>query len=296
VRARSEFLVIFPTYGAIDTVRRTLPSVVRECAESGAALMIHDSTEQKDGRDEKWALIREISGDDRRSSSRRFVTLSDNLSVAHARNSCLRLGQELFCPEFICVLEDDHGLKPGFVGGMTRAMREHYGRTAPNGLHFGLFSGCLSHCFTLKREALPAAPPHPAPPPERPHLYPLLDNIPFHVGGVNNCCRCAPTSHWNNVLKEYNSDEYYMSRYQTIGGNVRNYNKGFTWLLVESGTLMFDIDHAGRGVTDPHSLPLWDEEFCASDARARFRGGANVDIENAPRRSYEADAWKKHGV
>lgn len=290
MRNRAEFLVIFPTYGAIETVRRTLPSVVKECAESGAALVIHDSTEPKDGRDQKWAMIREMAGEDRVSSSRRFVMFSDNLSVAHARNMCLRLGQELFCPEFICVLEDDHGLKPGFVGGMTRAMREHYGREAPNGLHFGLFSGCLNHCFTMRRAALGGAAA------KRPHLYPLLDNNPFHVGGVNNCCRCAPTSHWNNVLKEYNSDEYYMSRYQTIGGNVRNYNKGFTWLLVESGALMFDIEHAGRGVTDANSLPVWDEEFCASDSRARFRGGANVDREDAPRRAYEAGAWKKTGV
>jgi hypothetical protein len=194
-----------------------------------------------------------------------FLILSTNLSIAHARNLCLHAGQELYAPDFIAIMEDDHGFKKGLIPSLVTAMKTHYGKQAPNGLRIGMFSGCASHAKG-KTEYLP----------DTRHLYAptTKSRKPFHPGATNSCFRCAPTQHWTQILKGYDTDEYLISEYQTRNINLRNYNKGFCSLVVGDGSYMFDIEAVGRGYSSPGALKLWDDEYTASDPRSRYLGKA----------------------
>jgi hypothetical protein len=85
----------------------------------------------------------------------------------------------------------------------------------------------------------------------------------------------APTHHWNNVLKEYDTDEYPISTYQSSSPRWRNYQKGFTAMFVgKPGQYIFDIEEEGRGVSPSASRDekLWDENYSKSDPRSEFLG------------------------
>jgi len=160
------------------------------------------------------------------------------------------------------MLEDDHGLREGAIDALIHAMTEYYGREAPNGLKFGLFSGCL-HCWRQlhKFTSLPDG-----------NVFPDVDNQNYALGGANSCFRCAPTSHWQNVLKGYDVDEYMISSWQTSQVNLRNYSNGFTTLYVANGDISFTVDRVGQGFTQSPGLRRWDPSFTASDPRSRYFG------------------------
>jgi len=257
-----EFLTIYATFGNLNVVKKTLPSVLEETHRYGnAKLIVHDSTERTHGRDRKWRYLKSLE-----KKHNFFLLLSSNLSMAHARNMCLHVGQEMFAPDYIVMLEDDHGYKEGFIGVSVDAMKKYYGRYVPGSeLRFGMFGGCGKH-HIAKRTILNDG-----------NAYPALDaksgvlGGPDKMGAINSCCRIAPTSHWNNVLKGYDTDEYLISTFQTNGINRRNYHKGFNSMIIQNGDYMFDLEEGGRGCSDT-GLRLWDEEYAASDGRSRFKG------------------------
>ncbi len=249
---KTEFLTIYGSFENLDVVRQTLPSVIEESRRTNSRLIVHDSSIS--GQDNKWEYLRHLNRNDDF-----FLILSSNMSMAHARNMCLHLGQELYAPEYICMLEDDHGYKPGMIPELIAAMEHYYGRKAPNGLMFGLFTGCGIH-HTDNRMML-----------EDGHSCPTPDVLPLQLGRVNSCFRCAPTSHWNNVLKGYDTDEYLISIFQTVNLNHRNYNKGFTVMYVRNGDLCLNVTGQGRGVGDKNEFKLWDDKYTASDPRSRYR-------------------------
>lgn len=250
---RCEFLTIYASFENLPAVRQTLPAVIAETRRNDARLIVHDSS--VGGREEKWAYLRELN-----KNGDFFLILSDNMSMAHARNMCLHLGRELYAPGFVCMLEDDHGFLPGLIPAMIGAMETHYGKVSPNGLRYGLFTGCGAH-NAAGRELL-----------EDGNAYPGAELKAEQLGRANSCCRCAPTSHWLDVLKGYDTDEYLISTFQTKQLNLRNYHKGFTTMIVKNGAFMFDVKNLGRGFSSPAGEKLWDDEFTASDPRSVFSG------------------------
>jgi len=250
---KTEFLTIYASFENFETVQQTLPSIVEETGRNDAKLIVHDSS--VDNRAEKWAYLQQL-----KEHADFFLLLSDNLSMAHARNMCLVLGQQLYAPDYICMVEDDHGYRDGFIAAMIDAMKQYYGKISPNGLRYGLFTGCGKHHYA-KRHIL-----------ESGHGCPDIESPPGSLGGANSCCRCAPSAHWQNVLRGYDTDEYLISTYQTRNINFRNYHKGFTTLIVANGEKMFDIERNGRGSTAKTNLKLWDEEYTASDSRSVYLG------------------------
>ena len=249
---KTKFLTIFGTYGKLATFKKTLPSIVKETKNSDAKLIVHDSTEPSHNREEKWKFLQELNR-----NNDFFLILSNNMSMAHARNMCLHLGQELYAPDYICMLEDDHGMKPGFIKSMVGAMKEHYGDVSPNGLRYGLFTGC-AHMKLAKMRDIGG------------NSIPSMDKPqeePWRAGGTNSCCRCAPTQHWNNVLKGYDTDEYLISTFQTINLNRRNYNKGFTTMLVGNGTHMFNREEEKGRSQVKHKI--WNDKYTLSDKRKK---------------------------
>lgn len=253
----TEFLTIVGSYGNLEVVQKTLPSVIEESKANDARLIVHDSTEARHGQDEKWSFLRELERE-----HGFFLILSTNMSMAHARNMCLKLGQEMFLPSYIAIMEDDHGYRPGLIDALTTAMKQYYGVLAPNKLRFGMFTGCGAHRHgkTSKLEGTN-------------HCYiPIVENTPpMFAGGTNSCFRAAPSHHWDHVLKGYDTDEYLISTHQTKNLNFRNYHKGFTSMLVEDGNFMFDLDHESRGWDENGMSGLWDDEYTASDPRSNYR-------------------------
>jgi len=248
-----EFVTIFTTYGKIDVVKKTLSSVVKETeTEPKAAVIVMDTTVGPE-RESKWRWLQDKYGN----HDDVFLVLASNTSLAIARNTCLHLAQELYTPEFICMIDDDHGYKTGILLDLMVAMDRYYGEEAPNGLRFGLFTGCNVHrngnrCKIDK------------------HLYPDSNCPPGTLGGTNGCFRCAPTRHWNSVLKGYDVDEYLISYYQSRSISTRNYNRGYTTMIVNGGDSCFFVENEGRG-DSTKSKKRWDDLYTASDKRADFK-------------------------
>src|SRR5258708_413865 len=250
---KAEFLTIFPTYDDLSTIQTTLPSVIEETKRAGAALIVHDSTETN--RKEVWTWLQELNR-----NSDFFLVLSSNMSMAHARNMWLQLGVELYAPDYICMMEDDHGFHPGLIPEMIAAMKQYYGKPAPNGLRYGLFTACRTWPEEKYHET-----------PEG-HAYPDPDSPPLVLGGANSCFRCAPASPWNAVLKGYDPPEYLISGFQTAGCNLRNYHNGFITLVVRNGTLTSRVRRTGRGVTRDLAQRIYDHHYTATDRRSRYWG------------------------
>ena len=249
---KSDFLTIFRTFERTNTVKQTLPGIIAETKRNNARLIVHDTS--LSGRDEKWEYLRELN-----KNEDFFLILSSNTSAAHQTNMCLQLGQELYAPEYICVVEDDHGFLPGTIETLINTMREFYGVVAPNGLLYGLFTCCAVHNTHLSQGLSEG------------HSYPSADNEVTQMGRANACFRCAPANHGNNVLKGFDTDEYEISNYQVSNLNRRNYHKGFTSMLVKNGELCTFIDGPGRGAADKDQIRRWDAIYTASDPRSRYK-------------------------
>lgn len=269
---KTEFLTIFGSFENLDVVKQTLPSIIEETRHNDARLIVHDSSVED--RREKWDYLLGLNND-----HDFHLILSDNMSMAHARNMCLQLGQELYAPDYICMVEDDHGFRPGLIPAMTAAMKRYYGRPAPNGLRYGLFTACAKHYIPHRHRLADG------------NSYPDMNADPIRLGGANSCFRCAPAHHWQNVLKGYDTDEYPISVYQTVNLNYRNYHKGFSTLVVQEGRLVFDIEVPGRGTSAKGDLKLWDNQYTASDGRSVFIGKTDARTaaaQQSPGVSYDA--------
>ncbi|HNY03189.1 MAG TPA: hypothetical protein PKG48_11405 [Bacteroidales bacterium] len=249
---KTTFLTIYRTFERLEMVKQTLPGIVEETRRQGARLIVHDTSVE--GREEKWRYLQDLNRE-----NDFFLILSSNCSSAHVANMCLQLGQELYAPDYICIVEDDHGFLPGMIGLLMQKMKEYYGQVAPNGLRFGVFTGCAYHNRQMKT-LLPSGDACPSP-----------DEDVNQMGRANACFRCAPTSHWNNVLKGFDTDEYLISNYQVSNLNRRNYHKGFTSMLVQNGEMCTFFDEPGRGASDQQGLKRWDEVYTASDPRSRYK-------------------------
>jgi hypothetical protein len=252
--ASADFVTIYTSFNDFDAVRSIFPLVLAEAKRSDSALIVHDcSTNQTD---EIWSWYRDMS------ERHKFVHLfSNRIPFAIARNMCLSLALEMFAPQYICMLEDDHGYAEGAVDKLRQAMRTHYGQPSPNGLKYGMFSLCPDHWGDDFRQSCLSD--------GEGNLYPPPTSQQMHLGGANSCCRCAPASHWMTVLKGYDVDEYPISFYQTKHLNHRNYNRGFTTLYVGGGDLILYQDRPGAGGGLQNIA--FDDEFTASDARSRVR-------------------------
>jgi len=251
IMTKTEFAIAFCSYGNLPTVQATLPTIIQECQRAGAGLLVYDCTVE--GRDLQWAWLQQQAD-----QHRFFLMLSSAVSMAQSRNTALQLCIDQYLPDYICLMEDDHGLRPGFIDAMVAAQKKYYGQEAPNGLRYGLFTGCQEH-HQVTLHTLPDG-----------NAYPDWDTPPLRLGGVNSCMRCAPTHHWLSVLKGYDLDEYPISRFQTGPSLMRNYHRGFTVMVVGNGQYVFEVQREGRGVTAAkETVPLWDDFYTRSDRRAR---------------------------
>ena len=252
--ATADFVTIYTSFNDLAAVQSIFPKVLAEVERSGSALIVHDCS-TVDG-EATWKWYQEMA------AKHRFVHLfSNRIPFAIARNTCLSLAFEMFAPQHICMLEDDHGYEPGAIDALREAMNANYGKVSPNGLKYGLFSLCPKHWGENFRRSCQ----------EDGHgnLYPGAHLPPMHLGGANSCCRCAPASHWQSVLKGYDVDEYPISFYQTRNLNFRNYNRGFTTLYVGGGKLVTSLDRIGNG--EQLANLAFDDNFTLSDARSKVR-------------------------
>jgi hypothetical protein len=249
---KTKFLTIFRTFDRLEMVKKTLPAVLEETKKNDARLIVHDTSDIN--REEKWDYLKQLN-----SHEDFFLILSSNMSAAHVTNMCLLLGQELYAPDYICIMEDDHAYTPGAIEQMIEAMKRFYGVKAPTGLMFGLFTGCPHHNHQMTAQ-LPDG-----------NRYPGPDSDVAQMGRANACFRCAPANHWNQVLKGFDTDEYMISNFQVSNLNKRNYNKGFTSMLVGNGQWCRFYDGPARGDADMAPIRIWDNLYTASDPRSRFK-------------------------
>lgn len=247
---KKEFLTIYTTYRSFDVVKQLLPSVVQETKNNDAALIVWDTSPPECK--QKHDYLNDLN-----KHNDFYLAISSNASVATIRNTCMFLGQQMYIPDYICIIDDDHGYKPGLIKSMVDAIKKYYGKKCPNGFVYGLFTGCNVH-RNGERILLPDG-----------HAYPGLKNDQGALGGTNGCFRCSTTAHWNIVLKGYDIDQYPISIFQTDQLALRNYMAGFTTLIVDNGNKAISIEHKGRG-TSKDGLKLWDNNYCASDYRAKF--------------------------
>jgi hypothetical protein len=252
--ASADFVTIYTSFNDFSAVRKIFPLVLAEAKRTGTALIVHDCSTIET--EEIWKWYREMS------EKHKFVHLfSNRIPFAIARNTCLSLALEMFAPQYICMLEDDHGYAEGAIDKLRAAMRTHYGQPSPNGLKYGLFSLCPDHWGESFRQACQSD--------GEGNLYPGPTVSPMQMGGANSCCRCAPASHWMSVLKGYDVDEYPISFYQTRNLNFRNYHRGFTTLYVGGGELVYYDERPGNG--EALVNVLFDDEYTLSDPRNRIR-------------------------
>jgi hypothetical protein len=249
---KAKFLTIFRTFERLDMVKLTLPAVLEETKKNDARLIVHDTSVVN--REEKWDYLKMLNSNDDF-----FMILTSNMSSAHMSNMCLQLGQELYAPDYICIIEDDHSYCPGAIEQLVESMKQYYGVKAPTGLRFGVFTCCPHHNLQMTAH-LPNG-----------NRYPGQESDVAQMGRANACFRCAPANHWHQVLKGFDTDEYMISNYQVSNLNRRNYYKGFTSMLVGNGELCSFIDTPGRGVSDKRGMKRWDEIYTASDPRSSFK-------------------------
>jgi hypothetical protein len=231
-----------------------LPSIIDEVNNHNARLLVIDNSISNVEKREYLLALRQ--------SKEFFLMISDNTSYAHSRNLGLHLGQELYAPDIITILDDDHGIKPGFIPATSNAVNEYYGQPSPNGLRYGMFTCCHVHTNAELEKIDDSL------------YYPKIveNQSPFVIGGANGCCRIAPASHWASVLKRYDTDSYSISNFQSSGPRWRNYYKGFTAMFIgKPGQYIFDIEEEGRGEASPDEK-LWDSQYAKDDPRSKYLG------------------------
>ena len=236
-------------------LRKTLPSFVDEFRDHSARLVLYDCSSG----DEAEAVRRLVK--EQQAPDTLFLMQSDNVSASVARNTAFSLCKNNFNPWILGFVEDDHVLKRGFLDYAATAVQDLYNKPSSNGLRIGLFSAC-SQCNGGKRSFEN----------DNKDFVRSADEDPGLLGGVNACCRFSLTQHWDNVLKDWDVDEYLISEYQTNGIGRRNYNKGYCAAILKNGEFMDELFQDGRGTSSSSSLKLWDNGFTASDGRANFIG------------------------
>ena len=251
----TSFVTIYCTYEDVDAPRQMLPGIVAESIRTNSAIVMHDSSVENE---------KEIAAvaNENRGNSKFFFMHTDVVSMAVARNLALYVALEKYVPEYICMIEDDHGFREGLIDAMVEAMKRYYGAETSGGLRFGLFTAC-PFCWGewYVNELMMT---------EDGHGYVDTSKVPeMQAGGANSCFRCAPTRHWLSVLKGYDTDEYPISPFQTSGLNFRNYHKGFTALVVKCGQLVERVERSGRGFTAGKQERPFDVKYTRRDPRSR---------------------------
>lgn len=252
--ASADLVTIYTSRNDLDIVRRVLPGILAEAERTGTAVIVHDSSTKDTAT--TWEWYRALS-----ETHKFFYIFTGQIPFAMARNMALSTAIEMYTPQYVCMLEDDHGYRPGAVDALRQAMKSHYGMPSPNGLRYGLFSlcpFCWGEKFHQNCNSDGAG-----------NLYPPAETEPMQLGGANSCCRCAPVSHWLSVLKGHDPDEYPISFYQTRNLNWRNYHRGFTTLYVGGGRLVHREERPGTGANMLNVR--FDDRFTASDRRSATR-------------------------
>jgi hypothetical protein len=248
----SDFATIYTSFNDLDAVKSIFPRVLEEVNRTRTSLIVHDCSTER--RQETWDWYRRLGEE-----SDFFYFFSKKLPFALARNACLSLAMEMYSPQYLCMLEDDHGYLPGAIDALRDAMRAKYGQTGPNGLRYGLFSLCPD-CWgpDFRASCLEDG---------EGNLFAPPESRPLYLGGANSCCRCAPISHWLSVLKGYDVDEYAVSLFQVRNLNFRNYHRGFTALYVGAGSFVTRFNRPGLGYRMLNVR--FDDEYTASDPRSK---------------------------
>jgi len=248
----SEFVIIFPTIGSLDIVKKTLPTVLNEAKSTGNKVIVRENTFKYK---EKIEWLQSLE----KQYNCMHLMVTSLMSVAVTLNICLEFAQNSYNPKYICWMEDDHGFKSGFINSMIKTMDKYYNKTNSNtGLRYGIFSGCVDHVSGLHLNTLSDG-----------NYYPNLKNKTKWMGGSTACMTCSTIQHWVNVLKGYDVDEYTLSSVQTMSIRDRNYNRGYTYMLVNNG-LCFSVDRYGRGATTKESIRRWDPKYTKSDKRSKY--------------------------
>lgn len=247
--------VIMTTINNPDMLARTVPSYATQLDEVDGVLVIYDCStgEHRDRVREEVERIRK--------GQEILLIQSDNVSASIARNLAFELCRQSFNPAIVGFVEDDHVAHDGFLAAMQEAISTLYGGRTLSGLRAGLFSGC-SVCNGGDRTYLN----------ENKDFVRSAEQSISLLGGVNACCRFAPTSHWQNVLGPWDVDEYLISEFQTRGVGMRNYNHGYCSVIIGDGKLMRELYQDGRGTSDSSALRFWDSSYTASDHRSEYKG------------------------
>jgi hypothetical protein len=246
---QKDFVTIFPTIGSLDVVEKTLPSVLEESSKNNACVIVRENSFKYTDKIE-WLL--ELD----KKYECMWLMVTGLVSVSTTLNTCLYLAKEMYNPKYISFIEDDHGYNKGFIPEMMHMIDSYYGKKSPTGLSYGMFSGCNKHIDKIDLDKIDG------------NLYPTLKNDPNVLGGHCACCICTYTSHWDSVLKGYDSDEYLLSSFQTKSLRNRNYNKGYTY-MISGKSIMNYIDRIGRGGTTDKKLRRWDPKYSKSDKRSK---------------------------
>ncbi|MEQ9112574.1 MAG: hypothetical protein RIF37_13845 [Rhodospirillaceae bacterium] len=253
-----QFVTLYFCFEDLDTVAEILPTVLTECRATNSGLIVVDSSQAN--RVKMFQLIVSIM----EHPDEFPIIQCSSFSMGFARNIALSAAIELYAPEYICMLEDDHGFTEGLVQIAIGAMKKYYGQTGPIGLRFGLFTACPFCWGQPYMQNLVRT--------DDGHLCVANLSLPLlQIGGANSCFRCAPTVHWVSVLKGYDTDEYPISTFQTAGLNYRNYQKGFTSLVLGSGDLVIRKHREGRGYTIEESKRPFDKAYSMRDPRSNYK-------------------------
>ncbi len=247
--------VIMTTINNPDMIAQTVPSYAAQLEEVDGVLVIYDCS-TGEARDRVRQEVERI-----RNGQEILLVQSDNVSASIARNLAFELCRQNFNPAIVGFVEDDHVAHDGFLAAMQEAIGSLYGNVTESGLRAGLFSGC-SACNGGDRTYLN----------ENKDFVRSADQSASLLGGVNACCRFAPTNHWQNVLGPWDVDEYLISEFQTRGVGLRNYNRGYCSVIIRDGKLMRELYQDGRGTSDSSALRLWDSNYAASDHRSQYKG------------------------
>ena len=252
---QKSLVVIITTINNPDMIAKTAASFANQIEDVDGALVIYDCS-TGENRKRVHDEIERI-----RKGSEILLIQSDNVSASIARNISFELCRQSYNPSIVGFVEDDHFANDGFLVAMLEAIDSLYGTVTESGLRVGLFSGC-SVCNGGDRTYLNG---------NKDFVRSAGQSISL-LGGVNACCRFAPTNHWLNVLGHWDVDEYLISEFQTRGIGMRNYNHGFCSVVIQDGKLMREIYQDGRGTSDSSSLRMWDNSYTASDERSAFKG------------------------
>ena len=197
----ADFATIYTSFNDLKVVQEILPGIIEECRRTQTALIVHDCSTNNS--EETWNWYRQQG-----EQHDFFYLFSRRMQFAMARNMCLQLAIEMHSPQYICMLEDDHGYRPGAIDALREQAnaRELRPQGAERGLRYGLYSICPD-CWG---EDFPAAAARTTAT-GKPHARRAQPAVAARQGANGCACAARLASHWQSVLKGYDPDEYPIS-------------------------------------------------------------------------------------